>query len=124
MRVGHLLAAMTLFILVDAIWILSIQSVYKDMITSIQNGQLFTLNAWAAMLVYAIMALCLVLLNDKYNMSPVDVGVIGSIVYGVYSFTNFALFRKWSLSLAITETLWGGILFFTTASLYRHSVST
>lgn len=40
-----------------------------------------------------------------------ETGSLGLLVYGVYNFTNLALFEKYSLKIAMLDTLWGGILF-------------
>jgi len=41
------------------------------------------------------------------------------VIYGVYDSTTYALLKKWDLTLAITDTLWGGTLMgLTTAITY------
>lgn len=49
--------------------------------------------------------------------SLLDAFLFGLIIYGVYDATAYALFTKWSVNLAIIDTLWGGILMMTTAYL-------
>jgi uncharacterized membrane protein len=49
--------------------------------------------------------------------SLLDAFLFGLVIYGVYDATAYALFTKWSASLAIIDTLWGGILMMTTAYL-------
>ena len=36
--------------------------------------------------------------------------VLGLTVYGLYNYTNLALLEKWSSSLSIVDTLWGGVI--------------
>jgi len=38
-------------------------------------------------------------------------GLLGMLVYGVYAFTGFALFKNWWFSLAWADFVWGGTLF-------------
>jgi len=38
-------------------------------------------------------------------------GLLGSIIYGVYAFTAFALFTNWNLNLSLVDLVWGGVLF-------------
>jgi uncharacterized membrane protein len=38
-------------------------------------------------------------------------GVAGLVVYGVYAFTNTAIFAEWPTYLALLETAWGGIVY-------------
>lgn len=40
-----------------------------------------------------------------------DSGLIGLCTYGIYNFTNFAVFERYTWKVAILDTLWGGILF-------------
>ena len=45
------------------------------------------------------------------NRSPLDAFLLGLVIYTVYDSTNYTLFKKWSPMLAVTDSLWGGILF-------------
>tara|TARA_R100001163_G_C5068510_1_gene209030 strand:+ start:1707 stop:2093 length:387 start_codon:yes stop_codon:yes gene_type:complete len=37
--------------------------------------------------------------------------VVGIVIYATYSFTNMVIFQDWNPTLAIIETIWGGILY-------------
>ena len=37
--------------------------------------------------------------------------ILGLIIYGVFDFTNLAIFENYSLKLGLIDMLWGGILF-------------
>ena len=37
--------------------------------------------------------------------------LLGFIIYGVFDATNLALFKKWDIRLAISDAIWGGVLF-------------
>jgi len=41
--------------------------------------------------------------------------LLGILVYGIYEFTNKAIFKKWEFMTVAMDTLWGGILFGLTA---------
>lgn len=45
------------------------------------------------------------------NKSVPEAFLLGVVIYGVYDTTNYATLKRWSESLAITDTLWGGTLF-------------
>ena len=46
--------------------------------------------------------------------------LLGIVINGVYEGTNYSIFKKWSLKMVITDTLWGGALFgLTTAAVYQ-----
>lgn len=44
--------------------------------------------------------------------SPEEAFLLGFGVYTVFDATNYALFEKYSLTLAIMDAVWGGILFY------------
>ena len=48
--------------------------------------------------------------------------LLGLVTYGVYDFTNLALLSKWQLFTAVTDTLWGGTLFYLTTVLVKKVV--
>ena len=37
--------------------------------------------------------------------------LLGLVVYGLYNYTNLAILDKWSSTLSIVDTLWGGVIF-------------
>jgi len=49
--------------------------------------------------------------------------LLGALVYGVFEFTNKAIFKKWEYMTVALDTLWGGILFglVTHATYWYHS---
>jgi uncharacterized membrane protein len=57
-----------------------------------------------------ITALNFFILQDS-DKTPFDAFLLGIFIYGIYETTNYSIFTKWPLSLAIIDTLWGGILF-------------
>ena len=46
----------------------------------------------------------------------IDAFLLGVVIYGVFDFTNLALFRAYDLLIGIKDTIWGGVLF--TLTLY------
>lgn len=49
--------------------------------------------------------------------SPLDAFILGLVIYAVYETTNYATLKKWSPSLVVMDTIWGGILFALTTYL-------
>jgi uncharacterized membrane protein len=46
--------------------------------------------------------------------------MLGIFVYGVFEFTNYAIFKKWPLEVVMMDTLWGGALYAaTTMAVYN-----
>ncbi len=42
--------------------------------------------------------------------SPMEAFFVGMATYAVYDFTNYAMFKNYTLSFAIMDSIWGGIL--------------
>ena len=56
----------------------------------------------------------------KVKKSKEDAFFLGSAVYGVYGFTNYAILDEWNTVLMFMDILWGGTLFYsTTYIIYR-----
>lgn len=55
------------------------------------------------------------------NHRPVWEAVfLGMAINGIYEGTNYGIFKNWSKSLILLDTLWGGALFgLTTAAVYQ-----
>ena len=45
--------------------------------------------------------------------------ILGALVYGVFDFTNHAIFKKWTLSIALMDVAWGAILFASVSYLVK-----
>lgn len=41
---------------------------------------------------------------------------LGILIYGVFESTNYGIFKKWPIELAVIDTVWGGALFALTTS--------
>jgi len=50
----------------------------------------------------------------REHRSPLDAFLLGIVIYGIYESTNYATFKKWNPTLAVMDTLWGGVLYSTT----------
>jgi len=45
------------------------------------------------------------------NANLTQAFILGATTYGIYEFTNMALFKDWDYKMAMIDTLWGGILY-------------
>jgi hypothetical protein len=88
---------------VDTPWLAFNSYVLKDPFYQ-GGGQL---RLWAALVVYIALAYLLL-----QSTSAKDAFWTGVTVYAVYDFTLLTLFSKFSLTTALADTLWGGILFY------------
>ncbi len=61
---------------------------------------------WPAVVVYAVLAFLLI-----HMKSVKEAAIVGAATYAVYDFTNLVTFKDYTVTFAIMDTLWGGILF-------------
>ena len=89
---------------IDAIWLLAIQKRYKAAIAKIQ-GSPPEFRPIYAVPVYLALGYLLTL---PKNLTQAF--FLGLSTYAVYDFTVLALFKDYSLPMALMDTLWGGVL--------------
>ena len=101
-----------LLVLVDSVYLYFIgKPVFDKTVAAIQNSPL-VVNMASAIFTYILMAVLLNYFIISTNKSPFDAFILGFCTYGIFDFTNMAIFKKYNLRTAITDTLWGAILFF------------
>lgn len=106
-----LLIVIVILAIVDIPWLSFNTLVLKD--PFYQGGG--PLRLWAAVVVY--IALAYLLLKAK---SANEAFMIGMTTYAVYDFTLLALFNKFSITTALADTVWGGILFYLSYKVYNY----
>ena len=120
LQLKHRLISTATLLILDFLWIgLYMGSRYSKMIKNIQGTPMKT-NWFYAVIAYTLMVIGLnhfVLPN--INVKNVTIKdclsygfMFGLVVYGVYDFTIGAVLKKWSMSLAIIDVLWGGFVYF------------
>lgn len=107
--------AFILLLLVDAIYLRIVGDTALRMFRIIQ-GSPVVFNYAAAAVVYAALAY-LVTLPSLTN--SLKAAAMGGAVYAVYDFTNLAVFKDYTASFAIIDTLWGATLFAIVRTLHR-----
>jgi uncharacterized membrane protein len=113
------LVAAIIFVVLDGFYLNLIKGYFNKQIKSIQGSDI-KLNIIATGITYIFLIFGLNYFIIKRNRSVSDAALFGLIIYGVYDFTNMALFTNWSLLTAIIDTTWGAILFgLTTAIVYK-----
>ena len=106
-----------LLVLVDSIYLYFVgKPVFDKTVAAIQNSSL-VVNIAPAVFTYILMAILLNYFIISVNKSAFDAFILGFCTYGIFDFTNMAIFKKYNLRTAITDTLWGAILFFTVTSI-------
>ena len=86
-------------------------SLFGKMVKNIQKEEM-KINIYGAIGCYILLVLVLYKFIILERKSPSDGFILGLCVYGVFDFTNIAIFKNYSWIPAIVDTLWGGILFY------------
>ena len=117
--IKDLLISSILFVLIDSIY-LSFFAIkfFKPLIKRIQSENL-KINLTYAIFCYIILIAGLNYFIISRNKSEFEAFILGSFVYGVFETTNGAIFKTWDIGAAVTDTLWGGILFSTVTFLTK-----
>jgi uncharacterized membrane protein len=97
--------AVLLLAVIDLPWLLLIGETAQKLVHRIQGSDL-TLKFLPAFVVY--LALAYLVLQVE---TPIEAFKMGIATYAVYDFTNLAMFKNYTLSFALMDTLWGGVLF-------------
>jgi uncharacterized membrane protein len=99
-----------ILLVLDSIYLYIFSKTFTDSIVNIQNGVAIKYKIPSIILCY----LFLIAGINYFIIIPkrpiFDAFLLGIFVYGVYETTSYALLNKWPLSIAIIDTLWGGIL--------------
>jgi len=112
----NLFKAIIALSLLDFIYLKSTGNIYSKLINKIQNTPL-QLRFYSAIIVYILIFIMWVVFiyNNKDNYSlKENIGrafLLGATTYGIYDFTNYAIFKNWTLPISIMDMIWGGILY-------------
>lgn len=109
------LAAAAVFIVVDLIWIvLVVLDTYQREIGSMLSD---SPNRAAAGIFYAGYIAGILLLaslpaveRGSWRTAALNGAVLGAIAYGTYTVTNYAVLTGWTMTLVVTDILWGAFI--------------
>lgn len=117
------LAIILTLLALDAVWITANKARYGALVHGVQ-GRPMSVRTVPAGIAYALMYVSLRVLvfrGIRKDTTALDVArtgfFVGLCIYGIFNATNAALFKTYSTSTAIMDTVWGTILFTTTSVL-------
>ena len=102
------------FIVTDSIYLNTIKGYFQKQIKDVQ-GSPIKVKFLGIALCYLFLITGINYFIIKPRKSVSDAFLLGLVIYGVYETTNYALFSNWSIVSVIIDTLWGGLLFASTA---------
>ena len=113
---------LVLILSIDMIYLYTHNSQIIKMIENIQKFENTNIKVYSAIIGYILMSIVLYFSTVKYEFTYLDISVLGICINGLHQAFSFALLNKWNLTLALINTLWGGILFLSVAFLYRNII--
>ena len=112
-----LIISSILLVLIDSVYLSMIgKPIFEKTVAAIQGSKL-SVNMPPAIFTYILMAIILNYFIISANKPAFDAFILGFCAYGIFDFTNLAIFKNYTLKTAIMDTLWGAILFYITTLL-------
>ena len=108
--IKDLIIILVLGVLVDLPYLTTFGNLFTDVIKKNQGTDV-KLKYFPTFMVYVFITISIYFLIIKENRSLFQAFILGSTTYGIFEFTNMALFKHWPLKIALLDTVWGGILF-------------
>jgi len=95
----------------DSAYISLTRPYFSGLVKNIQK-QSMSIRMFAVIAVYVLLTFGLYVLIISKRRSPQEAFYLGLVIYGVFEFTNYALFKDWSVLPVMFDTLWGGVLLY------------
>jgi uncharacterized membrane protein len=108
-------------LVLDILYISIIYNKFDKLITDVQGAPI-KLNIYSAILCYSCIICMLYYFIIKQNKSVLDAVILGVCTYGIYEFTNMSILNKWDMNIALTDTLWGGLLYGLTTYIISNNI--
>ena len=116
-----------IMLILDLGWIHIMKPMYSMMFEQVQKSSL-NIRFGGAFFAYLLMFLSLwwivfpsidrdVDTREPFTLAVKHAGIMGLLVYGIYNATNFATLQRYSLKVALLDTVWGLIVYSTSVYL-------
>lgn len=100
---------MVIMLVLDAVFLTAMRNVFGSMVAKIQRVAMQT-RLSGAVIVYALMVAGLYKFIISERRPIKDAAIFGMVLYGVFDFTNYTMFKNYDLSVAVIDTTWGALL--------------
>lgn len=113
-----ILTILVVMLALDSVYLYLTKSIFGQLVAKIQRTALeFKLSG--AVVVYLLLAVGLYVFIVEPGKPLWQAALLGLVIYGVYDFTNYAIFKKYDLSIALMDMIWGSVLLTTTTYIVR-----
>ena len=121
-----LIKALVSLMVLDYLYLSTSSGIFKKIIEDVQKSK-FKIKVYPTIVVYILIFFMwmkfIYSVKNRYSLKEniKRVFLLGFFTCGVFEFTNYAIFTKWTLQGVIMDTVWGGILYalITFFSLYK-----
>ena len=97
---------------IDSVYLSNIGGpMFGKMVKNIQKDDM-QLNVYGAIGAYILMILAVYKFIIMERKPPSDAFILGLCIYGVFDFTNYAIFKKYNMLTGLLDMFWGGILYY------------
>ena len=97
---------------IDSVYLSNIGGpMFDKMVKKIQKDDM-KINIYGAIGAYILMILAIYKFIVMERKPPMDAFILGLCIYGVFDFTNYAIFKNYSMMIGLLDMLWGGVLYY------------
>jgi len=94
----------------DFFFIYLIMNNYGKMIAKVQGSPL-RFNIYGGLICYILIIASLYYFILKDKRSVKDAFLLGFFIYGILETTNYAILKNWNPTIALFDSIWGGVLY-------------
>jgi uncharacterized membrane protein len=116
-----ILTILVVMLALDSVYLYLTKSIFGQLVAKIQRTAL-EFKLLGAVVVYLLLAVGLYVFIVEPGKPLWQAALLGLVIYGVYDFTNYAIFKKYDLSVALMDMVWGSVLLTTTTYVVRQVV--
>jgi uncharacterized membrane protein len=107
----------------DSIYLKNITPYFGKMINNIQGEEIDfkivpTIIVYIALILVWYVFIYPELKKKTLKQNLFRAAILGICIYAVYDFTNLAVIKKYSLNIAIIDSIWGGVLYSVSTYLF------
>lgn len=109
---------LVILLAVDSVYLFLVGGWAQTMVVKIQR--VFSpVRLWSAAVTYVLLALGLTYFIVEPKKTLWEAALLGLVIYGVFDFTNMAMFKHYDIRFALVDTAWGAVLSALTVGLAK-----